>query len=153
MSFKSWVHKFFPNLFSQIPKWVLNVMPDILVVTKSIKAAMQKGEHWLESETAETIVDIIPSSIDDNIRKALLAILKTAIGTVHNIEDAEKCDLGTLLISFLRGLQWESDKGAKAKLQALSSTMLALKDENKLPENRYDTLSQLAYSKLEGKAE
>lgn len=137
---------FFHRILNLLPNWVKRIMPEIIGITKAIREAAQKGEDWLSSQTAETIVSIIPGESDDKIRAGLLIFLRKAIPFLIHVEDKE-AGLGELLLAFIAKLsKSETPKCLDAGIQALSSTMLCLHDGSKMSENRYDTLSQMAYS-------
>lgn len=136
------------QLFKWLPNWVSKVMPEIFQATGFIKMLLGKGRDWLNSATADEILELIPGDWDRQLRDRLTVLLDKTIPVLDNTTETAE-NWGQMLIDFLNSLNKMSPAAQNAQLAKLSSLMLCEHDGGKLAENRYDTLAQLAYSKIE----
>lgn len=139
--------EFFASL--SLPNWVKRVTPQIFAVTSAIRRIVETADTWVNSPTADLITEIIPADWDDKLKEDIKDWLAKALPIVVKMEDC--CgDLNCMIKVYLESLKPETDKGAKAKYMALGSTMLNVSDDGKMKDNKYDTLAQMAYTKLFG---
>lgn len=109
------------GLFNRIPKELREYAEIALSITGKIRAA-------LTSDTAIAIDDLTPANIDGEARTRLIAALD---------------DISQWLY-LIKGLPEVLQKAVLAKA---ASHIVAALDGNELRTNRYDVISQVAYSK------
>jgi hypothetical protein len=120
----SWV----AHIFSNVPNEIKDYAGEAIKIVQKIKEA-------LESNTSLVIVDLIPGTWDNELREKAAKLLDEFLYVLGETQNASN--------------YVSSDIQLRAKgmvLFGMASTLVAIQDGNKLPQNRYDTYTQIAYS-------
>jgi hypothetical protein len=120
MSFLTKIFNWIKGILDGIPNEIREKAEIALRVTRAIK-------DNVNNPLVDLITDIIPGDIDDNVKDKIRTCL-------DKMED------------WLEALSGLSPKELNAILIKIASEITACLDDNELPENRYDTITQVVYS-------
>lgn len=108
------------GLLDGIPNEIREKAEIALRVTDLIK-------QYIDSPVADIITAVIPGDLDDEVKEKIRACLIRLEGWLHALHTTDKKQLHAILIK-------------------IASEITACLDDNELPENRYDTITQVVYS-------